>query len=190
MDKSRLNTLLKSHVPKSSRLFLYIGLGLVVLAILAFPIKARFIGETPGASETYGIGWLFAPVIGMFGFAGIILGLAQSPKSHAVYFLLVLVIMYAGLGFAGWMAVVYATPLWQMKNPFWWAYFFLFLIPTAISTVTFILRCTKKDSLQKALSNKKIKLALGCLLVLIPILFSAFFLYTLFSSGNILYLRY
>src|SRR3972149_9436474 len=90
---------------KSSRLFLYLGLGLVFLTLVSLPIKIQVNVQTPEFPdyEDFNIGLLWAPVIGVYGLASFVLGIAEYSASKRrvwLYFLPIFVCLYIGLAFA------------------------------------------------------------------------------------------
>ena len=73
--------MLQNHMFKSSRLFLYLGLGLVFLALVTFPTTVM-IKVQPGDIDDVSIGWLFAPIIGAWGLASVSLGITEAFRSR------------------------------------------------------------------------------------------------------------
>ncbi len=165
-----------------SRAFLLLGLVLIVLAFIAFPTRVEFGDQGAiGGSEHYNVGWLFAPVIGVWGLAGVSLGLIQSsmPKQHIEYcLLLILVVVCTGLAFASFMAIVYGSGIVMSVGrgePLFLIYFGLVLIPSSIimtSTVRFMKMAVRTDFL----INKKVKAAVFFLLAAVPLTYSLVFL--------------
>ena len=120
---------------KSSRLFLYLGFGLFFLALVTFPTRVM-IQVQPGDFDDVSVGWLFAPIIGAWGLAGVALGITESSltKKDALLSLLpVFALIYIGLGLASWVVTVYGA------NWFWRVYFGLLLFPCLIANTACIL---------------------------------------------------
>src|SRR3990170_6753024 len=112
-----------SQALKSSRLFLYLGLGLVFLALVTFPTRIMMQVQL-GDFDDVGVGWLFAPIIGVWGLVSVVLGITESSmsKKDAMLCLLpVFALIYIGLTFASWMVMTYG------ENWFWRTYFGLLL---------------------------------------------------------------
>lgn len=151
-----------------NRLFLYIGLILILLSVAIFPIQANLEAE-PGDIDAIGVGWLFSPVIGIWGLTSLAIGIFASSLSRTKTVLSILpvfVLIYGGLAFTIWMVLLYGSVI------FWWGYFSLFLIPGIIASTVSILYLLKKERLFNALSNSKIIIAISCCIVLIPLLYS------------------
>ncbi len=165
-----------------SQAFLLLGLVLIVLAFIAFPTRVEFGDQGAiGGSEHYNVGWLFAPIIGIWGVASIALGLIQSsmPKHRIEYYLmLILVVVCTGLAFAGFMTIVYGSGIIMSVGrgePLFLIYFALVLVPSLIimaSTVGFMKMGKRADFLV----NKKVKVAVFFLLAAVPLTYSLIFL--------------
>ncbi len=164
-----------------SRAFLLLGLVLIVLAFIAFPTRVEFADQGEiGGSEHYNVGWLFAPIIGVWGLAGVALGLIQSsmPKQRVEYcLLLILVVVCTGLTFASFMAIVYGSGIIMSVGrgePLFLIYFGLVLVPSLIiiaSTIRFM-----KIGERVILVSKKVKAAVFFLLAAVPLTYSLVFL--------------
>jgi hypothetical protein len=166
----------------SSRVFLLLGIALVVIAFVAFPTRVEFgdRGELAG-SEHYNVGWLFSPIIGVWGLASIALGLVQSslPRRNVEsYLLFILAVVAVGLSFAGYMAVFYGSGIVASVGrgePFFWVYFSLVLAPSLIimaSTVKFL----KAGENANFLTSKKVRAILLVTLATVPLAYSIVFL--------------
>jgi hypothetical protein len=165
-----------------SRAFLLLGLGLIALAFIAFPTRVEFGDQWAiGGSEHYNVGWLFAPIIGVWGLASIALGLIQSsmPKQRVEYYLLlILVVVCTGLAFAGFMAIVYGSGIVMSVGrgePLFLIYFGLVLVPSLI-IVSSIVRFMKMGERANFLVNKKVKAVVFFLLAAVPLTYSLVFL--------------
>jgi len=164
----------------SSRMFLYLGIGLVVLAVVTFPMKIPIQAQA-GDVDYFGIGWLFAPIIGVWGFASIVLGLVHSysPKRTLESYLLPLLVMVTvGLAYATYMVVFFGSGIIRSTGrgePFWWLYFLMVLVPSMLiyaSTVKF-LRSKEPINL---LANQKVRVATFVTLAAVPLLYTCVFL--------------
>ena len=115
-----MNGVVSSNSFASFRVFLYLGIGLVVLAVATFPMKIP-IQAQPGDVDYFIIGWLFAPIIGIWGLASIVLGLVQSsmPKRRIESYLLPLLVMVSvGLAYAAYLVIVFGTQRWEGRTIF------------------------------------------------------------------------
>ena len=63
---------------RSSHLFFYVGIALVLLSLVFLPSKIR-VGGTPEQVDVdyYSVGWLYAPTIGSYGLASLMLGVIE-----------------------------------------------------------------------------------------------------------------
>ena len=166
----------------SSRIFLYLGIGLVALAFISFPTRVTFGDQQAvGRSEDYSVGWLFAPIIGVWGLASIALSLIQSsmPKQRAeTYLLFIDAVVCVGLAFASYMVIVFGSGIITSVGrgePLFLLYFGLVLAPSLIilaSTVKF-LRAGEHASF---LVSHKVRAALLVLLAAVPLTYSTAFL--------------
>jgi mannose/fructose/N-acetylgalactosamine-specific phosphotransferase system component IIC len=161
-------------------MFLYLGIGLVVLAVVAFPVKLP-IQAQPGDVDYFGIGWLFAPIIGIWGLASIVLGLVQSssPKRTVESYLLpLLAVVTVGLAYATYMVVVFGSGIIHSigrGEPFWWLYFGLVLAPASLiysSAIRFLKSKEKTDFL----TNEKVRTVMFVGLAAVPLSYTAIFL--------------
>ena len=163
----------RGHGLKSPRLFLYLGVGLVFLALATFPTTVM-IQVQPVDVETVGVGWLFAPIIGAWGLASVSLGIIETvlSKKYAVLcFLPVFVLFYIGLGFASWMVMANGAS-W-----FWRFFFGLTLFPCLIANTAGFLYFTKKEKLADALKNQRTRILAFTALIAVPLLYTATFLF-------------
>ena len=167
-----------------SRLFIYLGVALIVLAFVAFPTRIPLQAQ-PGDVDYFGVGWLFAPIIGIWGLASIVLGLVQSSSPKRIiesYLLPVVAVVTVGLAYATYMVAVFGLGIIRSVGrgePFWWLYFVLVLVPSVLiyaSTIKF-LKSEKKPIL---LMNNKVKAAAFVMLAGVPLSFTAVFLVLLY----------
>jgi hypothetical protein len=156
-------------------MFVYLGVALFVLAVVTFPTHAQ-----AADSDYYGVGWLFAPIIGVWGLASLVLGLVQSsqPKSKVeAYLLLISALLFVGFAFAAFMAVIYGVGIVQSVargEPFWLIYFGFVLVPGLIAGVSTYKYLKSKEKESRVLMDKKVKAVTFVLLAAVPLLYSAF----------------
>ncbi|MCW4010099.1 MAG: hypothetical protein NWF05_05715 [Candidatus Bathyarchaeota archaeon] len=168
----------------SSRLFLGLGIALVVLAFVSFPIRIPLQAQ-PGDVEYYRAGWLFAPIVGVWGLASAVLGLVQSslPKNKIeTYLLPVLAVDSVGLAYAGYLAVVFGSGIIRSVGrgePFFWVYFGLFLVPSVL-IYAFSIRFMRAKERTEFLRNKRWRATAFVLLAAVPLSYTAGFLLILY----------
>lgn len=166
----------------SSTIFLVLGIALFVLALFSFPTRVEFVDQQElGHSEHYNIGWLFAPIIGVWGLASLALGLVQSTKPKwrvAPLLLLLSALVCVGLSFAFYMVIFYGLGIVSSVGrgePLFLLYFGLVLTPSIIiltSTVKF-LKAGEKAIFQV---RAKVKAAVFVVLAAVPLTYSIVFL--------------
>jgi len=158
-----------------SRLFLYTGFTLIILAFVAFPTGV-WLQTQPGDYDYSGIGWLFSPIIGIWGLASIVLGIVQSsmPKLKTLQYMIpIIVLIIVGLLFAGWLAIMDNSALALIiSNPFWWIYFSLFLIPCLIIGIIAFLFLKNKEKLDSVLARKRLRNAILSTIIIVTLLYT------------------
>jgi len=178
--KMGLNCMVSSHVFTSSRMFLYLGIGLVVLAVATFPMKIPIQAQA-GDVDYFGIGWLFAPIIGVWGFASLVLGLVHSfsPKRTIESYLLpLLVVVTVGLAYATYMVVFFGSGIIHSAGrgePFWWLYFLMVLVPSLLIYASAVKFLRSKEPIN-LLANQKVRVATFVTLATVPLLYTCVFL--------------
>jgi hypothetical protein len=166
-----------SRLFTSSRLFLYFGIALVVLAVTAFPTRVVLHAQAADG-DYYGVGWLFAPIIGIWGLAGVFLGLAQSPmpkKRIEGYLLPLFIVVCVGLAYATHMVFMFGTGIVVSAGhgePFWWIYFAMTLAPSALIFGVTAMFHEAKPKLDSILEKKKIKMGLFAAVSAAPLIYS------------------
>jgi hypothetical protein len=169
-----------SHLFMSSRMFLYLGVALVALAVVTFPTRIP-IQEQPMDVDYYSVGWLFAPIIGIWGLVSVVLGLVQSssPKRKIESYLLpILAVVSVSLVYAAYLAVVLGSGIIRSVGkgePFFWLYFGLVLVPSLLiyASATKFLRSKEKIDF---LANKKVRAATFVILAAVPLSYITVFL--------------
>jgi len=154
-------------------MFLLLGIALVVLAFAAFPTRVS-IQAQPGDEDYYTVGWLFAPIIGVWGLASVTLGLVQSSmprRSIEPYLLFILAVVCIGLSFAAYTAVVFGSGIIYSVGrgePFFWLYFGLVLAPSLI-TISSTVKFLKAKEKTSTLMSNKVRAAAFVLLAAVPL---------------------
>ena len=167
-----------------SRLFIYLGIALIVLAFVSFPMRIPLQAQ-PGDVDYFSVGWLFAPIIGIWGLASIVLGLVQSSSPKTIiesYLLPVVAVVTVGLAYATYMVTVFGLGIMRSVGrgePFWWLYFILVLVPSVLiyaSTIKFL----KSEKEPIFLMNNKVKAATFVILAGVPLSYTVVFLVLLY----------
>jgi hypothetical protein len=121
------------------------------------------------ATETMGIGWLFAPVIGAWGLASLAIsasGNSETGKRAFIRLAPAFFLLYVGCGYGLWMATKYG-----FDSMYWWVQFVLMFAPTALATTIAALSFHAKQKLG-FLTNKPASNALASTIVVVPVLFA------------------
>lgn len=145
---------------------------MVVLAFAVFPLRMelKVEHEPMGETETMGIGWLFAPVIGAWGLASLAISACvdlDAGKRALIRLFPAFFLLYVGCGYGLWMA-----SLFGFSNLYWWMQFVLILAPTVLATVIAALSYIAKEKLG-FLTNKTTSNALVGVTAAVPVLFAA-----------------
>lgn len=162
----------------SSQLFTFAGFSLVVLAFVTFTLKIP-IQAQPMDVDYFRLGWLFAPIIGVWGLACTVLGLVQSsePKRKIESVLLpIFTVVCVGLTYAAYMVLVYGLGIIRSVGrgePFWWMYFVLILVPSLIAITSTITYLRGKEKNSAKLKSKKVKIAMFAAMLSVPLVYSA-----------------
>jgi hypothetical protein len=163
-----------------SRMFLYLGVALIALTVFIFPIRIP-IEAQPGDVDYFSTGWLFAPIIGVWGLASTVLGLVQSsqPKRKIEsYLLLILAGVTVSLAYAAYMVIVFGSGIISSVGrgePFFWVYFGLVLAPSLL-IYTFSIRFMRSKERLDFLANQKVRIATFIALAAVPLTYTAIFL--------------
>ena len=172
--------MVSSHLFTNSRMFLYLGIALVATAVVTLPLKIP-IQAQPGDVDYFGVGWLLAPIVGIWGLASIVLGLthSSSPKRTIESYLLpVLVLVTVGLAYATYMVVFFGSGIMRSAGrgePFWWLYFLMVLVPSLLiyASATKFLRSKAPIDL---LASQEARIATFVILAAVPLLYTFVFL--------------
>src|SRR3990170_8672108 len=167
---------MRSAMLKSSRIFLYLGCGLILLALLLLPTKtAVMIGVD---LDYYWTGWLFAPVLGAWGIVSLAIWLSESSKSRGKVLqglMLLCVPIYLCLAFAA-SILIYVRGNW-----FWLVFFSLILVPCVIVSGVAILFLRKKQRLVRVFQHPKVRIFPLSMLTAVPLLYTTIFLFPLYN---------
>jgi len=164
----------------SSSMFLCLGIALILLAVVSLPIRIPIQGQ-PGDVEYFSMGWLFAPIIGVWGLASAVLGLVQSsqPKRKIEsYLLLILALVTVSLVYAAYLVIVFGSGIISSVGrgePFFWVYFSLVLAPSLLIYASSIRFMSSKERLD-FLATQRVRIAMFAALAAVPLLYTAIFL--------------
>ena len=161
-------------------MFLYLGIALVLLAVVSLPIRIPIQGQ-PGDVDYFSIGWLFTPIIGVWGLASTVLGLVQAsqPKRKIESYLsLILAGVTVSLAYAAYMVIVFGAGIISSVGrgePFFWVYFSLVLAPSLLIYASSIKFLRSKDRLDFS-ANQKVRIVTLIALAAVPLSYTAIFL--------------
>jgi hypothetical protein len=163
-----------------SRMFLYLGIVLIALAVFIFPMRIPIEAQS-GDVDYLSIGWLFAPIIGVWGLASTVMGLVQSSqpkKKMESYLLLILAVVTVSLAYAAYMVIVFGSGIISSVGrgePFFWVYFSLVLAPSLL-IYAFSIRFLRSKERLDFLTNQKVRLATFITLATVPLSYTTIFL--------------
>lgn len=168
--------MLLSNFVKSSRLFLYLGYVLILLAIISLPAKVRVVVQPEiGETELYWYGPIFAVWIGAWSLPTLIIGVIESsaPKKAVWKFSLILFLANVVLALSIWDA----TRFWRGRFIQWLLAYGALLTPCIVTNVVGLLYLTKKEKLIETLKNPRIRILSVGILTTIPLLIVAALFY-------------
>jgi hypothetical protein len=163
-----------------SSMFLYLGIALILLAVVSLFVRIPIQGQ-PGDVDYFSIGWMFAPIIGVWGLASTVLGIVQStqPKRRIESYLsLVLAVVTVSLAYAAYLVIVFGSGIISSVGkgePFFWVYFSLVLAPSLLIYVSSI-RFMRSKEILDFLTNQKVRIATFVTLAAVPLSYTAIFL--------------
>jgi len=165
---------------RSSRLFLYLGVGLVLLALVCLPVKVRYVVQPKVMEyEEWHLGPVFAFLIGFWAVASLVLGVMESSLSkRAVVSCLmpILCLVNTVSVFALWLQ---AVAFGSLSHSGWIILSLLIVLPTVLMDVAGVSYLVHRAELAKALNNPRIRFFLLALLATVP----SFFAITLFMNA-------
>jgi hypothetical protein len=161
----------------NSRQFYLLGFVLILVSLITFPIEIPLAAQQIDY-DYYGVGWLFAPIIGFWGLASLTLGLMQSDISKSkvkVFLTPILVLIVSGLLFSGWMLII------TRLNAFWGLYFSMCLIPSLLTISLTILFFRSEQKFNDFFSKLPARLSFFALAIAIPAIYSVSLLLSLIN---------
>jgi hypothetical protein len=164
---------LHSSVFRASRLFLFLGLGLILLSLASLLIKVEINVQNPEFPkyEDFNLGFFLAPVLASYGLTSLALGAAEASMTNrrkVGYLLPVLALIYVFTAVTVWLATRYG-----FDNPFWWVYAGIQSVPSIIVTAVEAIQLVKKEHLNRVSQNRSVRLAGFFILTAIPLLYVA-----------------
>jgi len=159
---------------KSHRLFLYVGFGLIFLALICLPAKVWIV--IGPETELLHIGPIFALWAGIWGLPSMLLGIIESFMSRKAvlpWLMLTLCLVNIVLASSVWDAIRF----WGGILDRWLISYSPFLIPCVITNIIGILYFVKNEKLTKALKDPKIRIPLLITFVIVSLLIAGGVLY-------------
>ena len=144
-----------------SSMFLYLGIALILLAVVSLTVRIPVQGQ-PGDVDYLSMGWLFAPITGVWGLASAVLGLVQSSKPKRKiesYLSLILAVVTVSLAYAAYLVIVFGSGIISSVGrgePFFWVYFSLILAPSLLIyaySIRFLRSKEKLDFLTRQINH-------------------------------------
>lgn len=158
---------------RSSRLFLYLGFGLIFLALICLPAMVRVVVQPEVMEYSHmAYGLIFAPIIGLWGLTSLALGIAESIISKRVLaYLITLLCLVNGISALMIWGAYSASPVLLLT---WLGFYYT---PCIVANMTGLLYFTKREKLTKTLKNPKIRMLLIITFTTVPILIAGGVLY-------------
>ncbi len=168
-----------SNAIKSPRLFLYLGFGLILLALICFPARMWVVTqpETPEI-ELLWMGPFYALLIGLWSLPSLLLGVLESSMSRkVVLFRFTPILFLANIFLAGilWSQIGYGY--WRGMEIQMLLNYSPFLIPCIIVDAVSLLYLTKNEKLANGLKNQKVRMLLAVVLASFPLLVAGYVFY-------------
>lgn len=164
---------------RSSHLFFYIGIALVLLSLFFLPAKIK-VGGTPEQVDVdyYSVGWLYAPTIGSYGLASLVFGILEVSitKKETLPILSIFLIPILILISLWTLFIVLTTMVLGFNAPFWWLALIINIIPSIAVLLALFIGVKKKEFLVKALEKKSVKIAVSIITITLPLIHIAFVL--------------
>lgn len=155
---------------KSPRFFLYLGFGLIFLALICLPVKVKVVVQ-PEVMETEAlyIGPIITLLIGLWSLPILLLGFTESFPSKKVvlpWFALILCFANIILLVSAWNAVTF----WRDMLDRWLISYSPFLTPCIVTDIVSFLYFVKSEKFTESLENLKIRIFIGITFMAVPIL--------------------
>ena len=167
---------------RSSHLFFYVGIALVLLSLVFLPIKTRVnMGspEWPDYEDFY-VGRLLAPAIGSYGLAILVLGVIEvsiSTKKRLSIFESIFLVSFLGFLIYVWTGFIVLSAIYVGFNaPFWWLALIINIIPSITVTLALFIGVAKKEWLLRVLEKKSVKIVVSIIMIAFPLTYTAFVL--------------
>lgn len=165
----------------NSHLFVFLGFGLIFLAIICFPAKVWVVTQpqTPEMDLLW-MGPIYAILIGLWSFPNLLLGVLESSVSRkaglwrSIPILCLTNVIMADLI---WNPIMYGgVGLQELLN------FSPFLVPCISVNVTWLLYAVKSERLVNALKDLKVRVILIIVFAAFPIFTAGWILYSWFQT--------
>lgn len=161
---------LRDSMFRASRLFLFLGLGLILLSLASLLIKVELNVQNPDFPdyEDFNIGFFFAPVLASYGLASLALGVAETSVTNRrkLSYLFPVFIIYVFAAVTTWLATRFG-----FDNPFWWVYAGVQFVPSILVTAVRVIPIVKTEQVKVVLQNHSVRLAVFFTLTTIPLLY-------------------
>lgn len=161
-----------SNFIRSSRPFLYLGLGLIFLALIFLPAQVRFVVQPEvGETELWHVGPIFTLLIGVWSFPSLLLGTIESSTSKRQFLLsLALILCLINVVLAG--SIWDAVRFWRNMLIQWLINYSPFIAPCLMADVIAFLYFTRRGKFILHLKNPKIRIP-SIIVLMAPPLFIA-----------------
>ena len=161
---------------KGSRLFLYLGFGFIVIALIVLPARMRVVTqpETPEIDLMW-LGPIYAVLIGAWSLPSLLLGVIEFFKSKDAALLLIPILCFVNI-FLTFM-IWFQGRGWSDGLRFLLNYS-PFIVPCVIADVIGLSYFTKGEKLVKVIKNPKVRMLLFIIVALFPFIIAGWVLYS------------
>ena len=159
---------------RSSYLFFYVGIGLIILAFFSAMITTEVNVQNPTYPdyEPFPSGFLiFTPMIGGYGLTSMMLGIAELPmskKENLLFFLPIFGVIYFWT-----LSIVWVIIRFSSNVPFWWVGLVLYLVPCITVSVVGLIIFAKKEYLVSVLKKQSMRIAISIMIIALSLVFAA-----------------
>lgn len=169
---------MRSTLFRSSHLFFYVGIALVLLSLVFLPAKIK-VGGTPEQVDVdyYSVGWFFAFTIGSYGLASLVLGVIEvsiSKKKNLTIFESIFLVSFFGLLIYIWTGFIALSALYVGFNGLGGLLtFMVYLVPSIVVTLALFIGVANKKYLVRVLDKKSVKIVVSIIMIAFPLTFIA-----------------
>ena len=154
---------------RNSRLFLYLGVGLILLALVFSFVttKAAIMDSGFTRYEDFPTGFvIFAPIIGSYALTSLTLGVTEistSKKENLLFFFPMAIPIYV------WSSLILGMAIRQLIADPWWLHLSILLIPSITVSAIGVLTFAKKEYVNIVLKQQWLRITAFTAMTTLPL---------------------